>query len=463
MGLPGLAQSQQNPFFIIAEQSRTAFSIQGTGARAVGLGGAFIAVADDATATSFNPAGLAQLLRPEISLVGESLSRSQDFKNFARVDDPSTTFDDADTSDTRNSPLFFSAAFPVKVGGLNRVWQVSYQRILDLNYASDRNYKAKPRPGTTNTLSSIAQNIDQGGGVKLWSLAYGAELNQRLMVGASLNYWRGDWDFKSTTVLNFEDPNGNFDLETDFLEGNEFRGVNFNLGGIWRLDWIQVGVAYRSPFTAHVTTRDRFIFEPRSNIPTTYHDEKTPYKLKWPETIGWGVALRPHSRFQFAADWNKTRWSKATLHGGDFPVEGLNFFDYQVATRTPDIEDYHAGIEWVAFLGERVVIPLRLGGFKEPQPIVDGETGQQRIFRGFTAGVGVKFQNLTIDLAFKMSKAERDVVRKSILGFFQDGSLNILRLGGREELDERRLYLSSIYQFKMESLKKTLHWLFVGD
>ena len=43
----------------------------GSGARALGMGGAFIAVADDATAASWNPGGLIQLERPEISLVGD--------------------------------------------------------------------------------------------------------------------------------------------------------------------------------------------------------------------------------------------------------------------------------------------------------------------------------------------------------------------------------------------------------
>ena len=41
----------------------------------MGLGGAFIAVADDATAVSFNPAGLAQLLKPEASFVGRGFRR----------------------------------------------------------------------------------------------------------------------------------------------------------------------------------------------------------------------------------------------------------------------------------------------------------------------------------------------------------------------------------------------------
>lgn len=41
----------------------------GSGARALGMGQAFIGIADDATAASWNPAGLIQLERPEISVV----------------------------------------------------------------------------------------------------------------------------------------------------------------------------------------------------------------------------------------------------------------------------------------------------------------------------------------------------------------------------------------------------------
>src|SRR5512137_326851 len=42
----------------------------GSGARAMGMGGAFLARADDATAASWNPAGLSYLRLPEVSLVG---------------------------------------------------------------------------------------------------------------------------------------------------------------------------------------------------------------------------------------------------------------------------------------------------------------------------------------------------------------------------------------------------------
>jgi hypothetical protein len=48
------------------------------GARSLGLGGAFVAVADDATAAWVNPSGLLQLLRPEISAEGRSWSEDRE-------------------------------------------------------------------------------------------------------------------------------------------------------------------------------------------------------------------------------------------------------------------------------------------------------------------------------------------------------------------------------------------------
>src|SRR6266513_1931393 len=42
----------------------------GSGARALGMGGAFLARPDDATAATWNPAGLSYLRNPEVSIVG---------------------------------------------------------------------------------------------------------------------------------------------------------------------------------------------------------------------------------------------------------------------------------------------------------------------------------------------------------------------------------------------------------
>ena len=180
-------------FFLLAEQSRTAFTVQGAGARAIGTGGAFIAVADDATAVSFNPAGLAQLLRPEFSVVAVSLKKKQDFQRFAG---PEVSFDDSSSTDRTTSPDFWSFTLPWKHKGLNYTFQLSHQRIFDFGFRSDRTFNS--RVGTTPRLNR--QYVDQRGGVNLWSAALGAELTPRMLVGGSVNLWRGSWSFKSDSM-----------------------------------------------------------------------------------------------------------------------------------------------------------------------------------------------------------------------------------------------------------------------
>src|SRR5574339_20966 len=59
----------------------------GSGARAAGMGDAFIAVSDDGTAASWNPAGLAQLRQPEFSLVYVVSDRHLQFSALRSTDD----------------------------------------------------------------------------------------------------------------------------------------------------------------------------------------------------------------------------------------------------------------------------------------------------------------------------------------------------------------------------------------
>ncbi len=82
----------------------------GSGARAIGMGGAFIAVADDATAASWNPGGIVQLDKPEISFVYKYLRRSEN-KSFENHPEASST----DSVDYHNLN-FFSAAYPSDPG-----------------------------------------------------------------------------------------------------------------------------------------------------------------------------------------------------------------------------------------------------------------------------------------------------------------------------------------------------------
>jgi hypothetical protein len=62
------------------------FSFSNPGARSLGFGGAFVALADDATAAYANPAGLVQLIQPEVSVEGRFWSYSTAYTLGGRID-----------------------------------------------------------------------------------------------------------------------------------------------------------------------------------------------------------------------------------------------------------------------------------------------------------------------------------------------------------------------------------------
>ena len=83
----------------------------GSGARAAGMANAFVAVSDDGTAASWNPAGLAQLRKPELSLVHSTIGREPSWEGFRSVDG-AHAFTTAQASYTLASPEFASLAVP---------------------------------------------------------------------------------------------------------------------------------------------------------------------------------------------------------------------------------------------------------------------------------------------------------------------------------------------------------------
>src|SRR6185437_2420887 len=61
------------------------FLSYGVGARSLGMGGAFVSVADDSSATYWNPAGLSQITRKEVSLMEATLFADTAYDYYAFV------------------------------------------------------------------------------------------------------------------------------------------------------------------------------------------------------------------------------------------------------------------------------------------------------------------------------------------------------------------------------------------
>lgn len=467
----------------ISEAFRLGFSATGAGARATGMGGAFVAVADDGTAASFNPAGLAQLRTFEVALVGRR--SSFDLTLGATPDAKGTGFaldHDRIHGTSPAEPQFISLAAPFNVGGRNLVLQLSRQRVFGMNlgYTRDWYSLSTVNPGQYQSLS---ESIAQKGDLTRWTLAGACEVSPRMLLGVAWNQWRGRWDTHADSY-GYQSPQRFRNAQQSAAtldQSSHLEGRNLTWGLLWRGEDVRVGLAYQAPFTAQFFYGGHFRGVAETNLVTTIEGPievgGRVYDVHWPETLSMGASLRPHPQWQVALDWSRTPWAKARFEAPGSLFDGQNFLDPAPPNQTLDplqnpgqpgpgkpvtTQTFRFGVEHL-MLVRRSVVPVRAGWFVEPQPLRDPVSGANRVFRGFTVGTGLKAGNLTLDLAWKLGRSRRMtgsmVTPLSLVDNAKYGGLSGL---GEEKVTTRELVASVILQFKGEGLRKAFRWLLVS-
>ena len=82
IAVPAIAQNTD-----IESLSGLQFNFGNPGARSLGMGGAFLGLADDASAAEANPAGLTILRKPEVSVEGRNYQEQQVFSTSGTCSD----------------------------------------------------------------------------------------------------------------------------------------------------------------------------------------------------------------------------------------------------------------------------------------------------------------------------------------------------------------------------------------
>lgn len=431
----------------LSRVSRSGYTVQGVGARAMGLGNAFTAVADDATAVSFNPAGLAQLILPEATLVGYGSRRTTAYEGF-RTEYQGTPlgFRDEGTTRTTLQPMFFALTQPFRVWGKNAVVQVSQQRLFDMDLSLERSPALLAPDGHTAFQGHL--QVRQRGQIDVRSVALAFDLTPRILLGASLNGWRGDWSFDGLQVS----PQG---ASARLEQTNQLRGTSWSMGLIWRSEQVNIGLVHRSAFLADYRVGTRLQRDPAQ--PDDFQNPPTTIGLRWPGTQSLGVAWRPHPQWLFAADWSRTPWSECTFEAPGRPLDRANFFDLGNPTLTRDTSSRRVGGEYVFILDKDYLLPIRAGLFLEPQPDVDSTTRAQWVMRGWAVGLGVKRRNIAVDAAWTESRGRRTIGQD----IYPSPDRSVISLG--QELErERRAYLSVTVQLPADKVNGFLDWLLVG-
>ena len=379
----------------------------GSGARAVGMGGAFIAVADDATAASWNPAGLTQLKKPEISFALSYFKRRDDISSSSHPE--KSGLQKAFSQDLN----YLSAAYPFELFNRNMIVSLNYQRLYE--FERDINTAIVSQPDFGSTLTS-KEKVDfrQSGSLSTLSPAFAVEVTPGFSLGATFNiwtdnlFWGNGWE-SDTTIRGKTYSGGMFKgrgtLEsvgkyTDSDRYYGFSGFNMHLGFLWDItNFVTIGGVIKTPFTADMQHERLVKNRVRApGLPLSLYSQRIDenVELDMPLSYGLGVALRFSDRFTVSGDVYRTEWDHFRLEDGEgyrvSPPTGEPSYKSPIEETT----QVRLGAEYL-FIYPRTVIPLRWGLFYDPEP----SEKNPEDFWGFTLGSGISIGNLIFDCAYQ--------------------------------------------------------------
>jgi len=380
------------------------FNRTGSGARAAGMANAFIAVSDDGTAASWNPAGLGQLRKPELSVVSTTVGRTYRAEGF-RTRDDAAVFSPMRTSYQSTDLDFVSLAVPLTFWGKPVTFQGAWRRLYTLDFREVVSTTRQPLVVGGPPPLRFDANSDLLGAVDLISLAGAVKLTSRLALGGSFNFWRGDWtsanDFSETLLQGSPSP----PRFQSWRETDRARGESFSLGMLLTYPRWSVGLLYQDPLRSDFT---QSLAMTQSVAPVALPVSQTGAVLartlegsvRFPRALGVGAAWRPAQGWTLALDLTWDDWSDATL---DSPLTGrVNFFDElpEERTSTRDTTSVNAGAERL-FSREGFVVPLRFGVGFEPQGPRSPYTRDPVDFVMLAVGTGYNTNSLKLDAAFQ--------------------------------------------------------------
>ncbi len=406
----------------------------GSGARAIGMGGAFIGIADDATAASWNPAGLIQLEKPEVSIVGAYYSRTEEFSSSMNPEIANSgTVDDTNLN-------YLSASLPFNFLKRNMVVSVNYQRL----YEFKRDYEYHLEQSSPLETSSEDRHYDQDGYLGAMGIAYTVEITPRLSLGGTLNIWTDDLFWENGWKENYTDHSvtttgASSVIEDTAISDNykEFSGVNVNIGIMWNaFRNVTVGAVIKTPYTGSVKKEYNEDWVQTDAATGAITDSESisdseDIDIDMPMSYGLGVAWRVSDQLSFDLDVYWTEWSKYIVTDSEGNKTSGIGGQAENESDVGDTTQVRVGGEYLIIRpNQAMVIPLRAGLFYDPEPTYDGT----KDFYGLSLGSGIGYKRFIFDLAYQL-RWGRDVETDSLIA------------NSTADVTQHTVLLSVIYHF----------------
>ena len=348
------------------------------------MGGAFVAVADDATAALANPAGLTQLPATEVSVEARFRNALAPFVFGGRVSGSPT----GNGIDTISTPVFDEASewvnglsfASVVFAGPQRSWAIAGYRHETLKFRSAfETQGAFQASATTPGGTSRFFPIDATSDVSIVNYGVsGAVKFGGVSVGGGLSIY----DLNMDSVTNrFDIPDNGFYNPVTVSPSTEVNrqtlaeggtGVGFNVGVLAvPTSSVQLGFAYRHGANLSYTALN----EPGPLGNFQAYSQPDP-EFAMPHVTTAGIALRPAAATLVSFDYSHVRYSRIGEHFTDVffsPEVNPTRADQGPTFSIDDANEVHIGFEQ-QFLNASAAPALRLGVWFDPahSPITTG-------------------------------------------------------------------------------------------
>jgi long-subunit fatty acid transport protein len=408
--VPGSSVAQEGP-------PALEFSFSNPGARSMGVGGAFVALADDATAAFANPAGLVQLSRPEISLELRRRDYSSPYTEGGRAVGAPTGFgiDTVDgvrtgfSNETTSGVSYLSFVYP------GAKWSLALYR----HQLADFVFRTKVNGLFGDVPNGVRRYDDQRAVIELdvvgtgFAAAY--QVTDGLSLGLGVSYFTGTVENLAGVYLidsypeddSFYESNSFLpnQLDTTSSFSSDTSDVGFNFGVLWEFaeSWRLGGVYRQGPqFGYELYNRAG----PANELPEgTILASVTDRSIAFPDVWGLGVAYRsPSGGLTVGFEWD---WVEYSVVLETLASDLVDPTDVSV----DDANELHLGLEYV-FLKTTPLIAVRGGVWHDPghrfhysgdNPFTRAlyPAGEDALH--IAVGVGVAFKRVQVDIGADFS------------------------------------------------------------
>lgn len=418
----------------------------GSGARALGMGGAFIGIADDATAASWNPAGLIQLETPEVSIVVAYNERREDttYVAYPEASGPqSVTLEDIN---------YLSSAYPFTLFRRNMIVSLNWQHLYDFNKTVGYSYTHTAAVGPLNIRNNL--DYEQEGAFRALSPAMAFQITPFVSFGFTLNFWdygfysnrwhsdylsRGNGTFAGFPVNTHTTIKEEYEMQgttIDLLDPMHCRNFNYHLGLMWNINsMFTIGAVFKAPFEARL--KHSYHYDSTINYPTfpaansrNRTDRIEHMTLNMPMAYGLGFAVRFSDAFSMDLDFYRTEWGDYQLTDPTGRVTNPISGKPQTQSSVDATVQVRLGGEYL-IIGYPWVVPIRAGIFYDPEPA----EGSPDDFYGFSIGSGFAYREYVFDFAYQY-RFGRGV-----------RSVNVGNEDSTQDVDQHTIYASFIYHF----------------